>query len=739
MEKIKGIIDSVIFEKDGFNIISIKELNNINVFTATVNGSNVFKDLTFEFHGEWVTHKKFGRQFKVSQLFEIKPETATGLERYLTSKLFPGIGPSIAKKIVKHYGADNVIKSFDDDIDSLINIDGISKNKLKGLKIAWKKNRTMADVLLFLHEHNITTNLSEKIYKEFGDDSIKILKENPYVLIKGINGVGFIKADEIALKLGLEEDSIIRVEAAILYTLNDITNSGHCFLKYDQLTACIEKLLNNDKVDTIDMAIDNLIAAEDIVKEYVNIDGDEQYIYYDKYIHSCEAYCGDKVNMLIQNDDCFSREKVSKLLKETNLNIGDEQEEAVINSISSKISILTGGPGTGKSFTLNAILKVLNELGKTFVLTAPTGRAAQKMMDATGEEAKTIHRLLGWDFMSGKFETNEANPIEEDFLIVDESSMIDVKLASSLLKATHHTSNIIFIGDIDQLPPVGPGNFFKDLIKSGEIKISRLTKIYRQGEGSNIISFSHDINNKIIPDIPSPFENPNIWNEGGDCLFIDSDYVINENTPKHSSLRYGRDVNKMIKELYSKIIPKYLGVDAEIQVLCPLKTRGGTSVIELNKQLQQAVNPLKYNSPELVVFNNLFRVNDRVMQTKNNYQIDVFNGDIGVIKSIDKKNYTCIVEYQNEKKVLYTKGILKELELARACSIHKSQGSEYDCVIIPILNEHYIMLYNSLIYTALTRAKKLAVFVGSRDALKIAINNFKPNMRQTRLAQLIKR
>jgi exodeoxyribonuclease V alpha subunit len=359
------------------------------------------------------------------------------------------------------------------------------------------------------------------------------------------------------------------------------------------------------------------------------------------------------------------------------------------------------------------------------------------MMDATGAEAKTIHRLLGWNFITGQFEKNEKNPLEEDFLIVDESSMIDIKLASSLLKATPFYSSVIFIGDIDQLPPVGPGSFFKDLIYSGEVNTSRLTKIYRQGEGSSIVSFSHEINKKVLPDIPSPFQDPKVWGKK-DCLFIESDYDIELNTGEYSSLRYNRNINQMIIELYSKIIPKYFGENAEIQVLCPLKTRGGTSVMEINKQLQEAVNPLKYYEDELVVYKNSFRVGDRVMQTKNNYTLDVFNGDIGEIISINKKAYTCVVEFQN-KKILYNKEFLKELELARACSIHKSQGSEFDCVIIPVLNEHYIMLYNSLIYTALTRAKKLAIFIGSKSSLNVAVKNVKPNNRQTRLTELIKR
>lgn len=735
-EKIKGIVDKIIYEKDGYNIALIKRLDNSEFFTGVITNYILHTDLTFDFYGKWITDKKFGKQFKVEKLFEIKPDTTNGLIRYLSSKLFPGIGPTIARKIVNHYGKDNVIKTLDSNMDSLINIDGISPKKLVELKLSWKKNRVRADVLLFLHEYNITTNLAEKIYKEFGNESIEKLKENPYILVKFVYGVGFIKADEIALKLGIDEDSIYRVEAVIVYILNEITNSGHCYLTDIQLKNSAEKLLKKKLDDNLYIAINNLKNSDEIVEENIIIDENKTKIYYNNYTHACEKYCSDTVNTLINSNTEYTKTEIRDIMTNLDLTIGLEQAEAVINSISSRISIITGGPGTGKSFTLNAILKVIRKLGLEYELAAPTGRAAQKMMDATGREAKTIHRLLGWDFARGKVVRNEVDKLECNFLIIDESSMIDIYLASSLLKAVPSHCSVIFIGDIDQLPPVGPGNFFKDLIYSGKIPTSRLTKIYRQSKNSSIVSFAHDINKKILPNIPSPFENPNIWNEE-DCIFIDSDYAIDENTPEYSSLNYGRDINKMIVELYSTIIPKYLGANAEIQVLCPLKTKGRTSVIELNKQLQNKVNPLTDISKELFLFDTSFRVGDRVMQVKNNYNLDVFNGDIGIITYINKKDWKCVVSYQN-KDVHYEKENLKELELARACSIHKSQGSEFDCVIIPILNEHYIMLYNSLIYTALTRAKKLAVFVGSKESLKIAVKNFKPNERQTRLMDLIK-
>lgn len=736
-EKLIGLLNRIIFkaEETGYHVLNV-DVPDKNDTKVAINQPNLFEGVTYEFRGKWEQHSKFGRQFRASIAYEVQPSTKEGLRAYLQSSFFPGIGPVIANRIVEHFG-DNVIEILNTDSKQLLKISGISKSKLIAIQAAWDKNKEINDIMMFLQQYDISTLYATKIYEYYGKHCVEQVLNNPYKLAVDISGIGFVYADKIALKIGFSEDSSERIKACINFILEQASQEGHCYLLSNQIALRSTELLKVDVKDRVQDLINSLENSSEIKSLKLGL---EEKRYYSRKLYFNETYCAEKIHALKDNDlSLFVNDKLLED-KGNNVELSEEQKSAVKGVLSHGIAILTGGPGCGKTTTTKKIVSVLQKLNKTVVLAAPTGRAAQRMTEVIGVEASTIHRLLSWDHLNGGFLKNENNPIEGDFIIIDESSMLDINLASSLLKATKYTTQILFIGDADQLPPVGPGDFFKDLINSNVVPVYRLNKIFRQGKESLIIKYAHCINEGQVPNIETPLMNPEIWSDGSDCSFIDSgiaDPYKNKNEfPKWQSLRYGLSITDMIIKLYTETMPKYIGKEKEIQILIPMNV-GDLGTIKINQMIQQVVNPHKKGHGEIKLKERVFRNGDKVIQTKNNYDLGVFNGDIGRISDVTEGSNELVVKFSEDREIAYKKADIFELELAYAISIHKSQGSEFDCVILPIMSQYYRMLERSIIYTGLTRAKKYAVFVGQRNALEMAVKTKEVKIRQTSLKGML--
>lgn len=736
-KKIVGILNRIIFknEDNGYQVLSVDIPNHEGV-NVTITQPNIFEGVTYEFQGEWSVHSKFGHQFKADIAFEVQPSTKEGLKAYLQSSFFPGIGPVIAERIINHFG-DNIIDVLNTDSDQLLNVKGISKPKLVAIKAAWEQNKEINEIMMFLQQFGISTLFAAKIYEFYGKNCVSQILTNPYRLAVDISGVGFTLADKIALKAGFAEDSPERIKACINYILEQGTMDGHCYLMTNQIAIRSTELLKVNIKDKVQQLLDSLEKSNEI-KTLVVPNEDKRY--YSRKIFFNESYCAEKVHSLLDNDiNIKINEKLFDSADDT-IKLSEEQINAVKGVLTHGISILTGGPGVGKTQTTKKIVNVLHSLGKNVILAAPTGRASQRMTELIGSEASTVHRLLSWDHLNGGFLKNEMNPIVADFIIIDESSMLDINLASSLLKATQNNTQVLFIGDPDQLPSVGPGDFFRDLMESGAVPVYRLNKIFRQGKESLIIKYAHEINSGVNPSIETPLLTPEVWTDGSDCCFVDSGmpepHKSGKDYPKWSSLRYGLEITDMLIKLYTDIMPKYLGKEKETQILIPMNI-GDMGTIRINSLIQNIVNPHEKGKGEIKLKEKLFRTTDKVIQTKNNYDLGVFNGDIGRIVALDGAKNEIVVKFSEDREVSYKKSEIFELDLAYAISIHKSQGSEFDCIIIPITSHHYRMLYRNLIYTGLTRAKKYAVFIGQRKSLEIAVQNNNYEKRQTSLRAML--
>jgi exodeoxyribonuclease V alpha subunit len=764
-----------------------------------------------EFHGVWIVHPKFGRQFKATKAVEKKPATTAALEKYLGSGLIKGVGPKTAKKIVNHF-AKQTLEIFETQIEKLTEVPGIAQKKLETISAAWTEHRAIKEVMMFLQSHGISTLFAVRIYKEYGDDAISNVNEDPYRLANDFYGIGFFSADKVALSIGLDRKSPQRIVAGIQHTLAASREFGHCYLTQSQIKTQVEELLELDLGDHLPGFLKEMEEAELVmVRQILVSEGRSELCYYSKSLYFDELYVAKRVSKSTNSPKVDQKRVdiwIDRYCRAKNISLSDEQATAVKGIVCKNFSILTGGPGVGKTTTTLVLVKLLEAMKLKVLLAAPTGRAAQRMIDVVGKEAKTIHRLLEWQL--GRFKKDEESPLHVDFLIVDECSMLDITLTASLLKAVPHKSQILFIGDADQLPSVGAGNVLKDVIASGKVSCFRLRKVFRQAQKSLIIKYAHQINHGNMPHIDSPFEKPEIWTEGFDCLFMDSDeatqaqlnfiakikrlypkmaekqgqedsdmdlyefrtdeplvpYETEFTIPKKfqhvdiekvyeaetkvdellsvlnkvhpwSSLRYGLSASDVVKKLYLEWIPKYCGKEAEIQILSPM-TKGSLGTISLNKMIQEAVNPPKKGRGQLIVGEKIFRVGDRVIHRKNNYELEVFNGDIGVINDIDNEELRCEISFFPDGRVVhYERDDISQLDLSYAITIHKSQGSEFQTVIIPVLTQHFKMLFRNLIYTGLTRARKLAVFVGTRKALAIAVKNQDTSRRQTHLKELM--
>jgi len=740
-EKIVGVVEKIIYKNEdtGYHVLSVLIKDKGKEYTVTTNQLKIHEGLTMEFYGQWTTNPKYGNQFKADKAIEIAPETKEAMVKYLSSSFFKGIGPVIAKKIVAHFG-DSVLEVLKTDIDRLIEVPGISKKKLDKIRSSWIENSEINEIMVFLQAYGISTLFATKIYETYGRDCVNQIRINPYRLADDIKGIGFKYADSIAMDMGFAKDGKERISAGIRYILSEGQNDGHCYLLHKQLLDKTTTLLEVRIKEKIDEILLELVEESEIKLSKIS---DEERFYSNQMFYD-ERYCAQKIDILktagrVANEDAVNKWQES--LKNEDVELSEEQLESIKEIVSNGVSVLTGGPGCGKTTTLKYLITLLEKLKTSYLLAAPTGRAAQRMTEVIGSESQTIHRLLGWDHVRSCFKHNERDQLGCEFLVIDETSMVDITLAASLLRALPLDCQVLFIGDVDQLPPVGPGAFFKDLINSGFVKTYILNKIFRQGEGSDIIKFAHEINKGLEPQIDSPLIDPQLWEQKTDCLFVDSElgdpYKNFTDYPDWSSLHFGIDVIGMVKRIYMETIKKYHGDGMEIQILCPMNV-GDVGAVKINEILQDAVNPPSPEKFEIRIKNRYLRVGDRVIQVVNNYDLGVYNGDIGKIVLINPEEHQCVVEFGVESKsVLYKRDQLLELKLAYCITIHKSQGSEFDAIIIPLVNQHYNMLYRNLIYTGLTRAKKLCVIIGQRGAFTRSVNNVKQTKRQTSLIELL--
>ena len=676
---------------------------------------------TMRMKGEWHDHPRFGRQFKVSSHRIVLPATVQGIQKYLGSGLVKGIGPVMASRIVKKFG-EKTLEVIEHRIDDLTRIEGIGDKRVDMIRKAWDEQKEIRDVMIFLQEHGVSTAFAVKIFKKYGWDSISLLKENPYRLATDIHGIGFLKADLIADKMGFEKSAPVRAEAGILYVLQRLADEGHVLYPYEALiTKCLE-ILEVDREVVLRaigaLGLEGKIVIEDLNSDLAEFEANRKAVYLSRFYIS-EKGIEEYLKGLIQSPRGLRTIEVDKALawvqERIHLDLAAKQVAAVKRALTEKVMVITGGPGTGKTTIIHALIQIYRGMRARVLQAAPTGRASKRMEEATGYPARTIHRMLEYSFRKGGFQRNQDNLLDADVLIVDESSMIDTILMYHLLKAVPPGALVVLVGDVNQLPSVGAGSVLKDIIRSGAVPVVELTEIFRQAEKSLIVVNAHKINQGVVPG-------------AGSSKDIHEDFYFIEQEDPDSTL-------KVIMELVCDRVPKRFNLDPveDIQVLTPMH-KGVVGTENLNQQLQGALNPSKN---ELARGGKGLRLHDKVMQVRNNYEKEVFNGDMGRITAIDTERGEVTVTYEG-RPVPYDYPELDEIALAYAISVHKSQGSEYPAVIMPILTQHYILLQRNLIYTAVTRGKRLVIMVGTKKALAMGVNNNKIMHRYTNLAEMIR-
>jgi len=713
MDTLECTVERITYQnsENGYAVIrtNVKGIDDLVTVVGTMFDVNVGARLLLD--GNWVIDQRYGKQFSVSRYEEKMPATALGIQKYLGSGMIKGIGPSAAKKIVDAFGVD-AIDVIENDPERLKTVKGIGSAKITIIVEGWAKQKEVKNIMIFLQGHNISPAYAVKIYKAYGDQSIARVKKNPYCLADDIWGIGFKSADTIAGNLGIPKDSPLRIRSGILYTLSCMADEGHVYLTKEDLVYEATKILECPENIVIRL-IDEMKTSGDLLGE-----DDLEYL---PAFYYAETGIASKLSRLMHEPgedhlwdlaknygpDCIH---VNKIEKELGIEYDEIQKDAIIRSGMSKIMVLTGGPGTGKTTTVNGILKSFTENGLEVVLAAPTGRAAKRMSEATGMEAKTIHRLLECKSPYA-YDRNENNPLEGDALVVDECSMIDTVLMNSLLKAIPKSMRLILVGDVDQLPSVGAGNVLKDIISSGAVPVVKLEKIFRQAQSSRIITNAHMINKGIMPNLSN-----------GKTDF----YFVKKENPEEAS--------DEIVDLVASKLARYYNVESKtIQTLVPMQ-KGVVGALELNKRLQEKINPV---GPGIKYGATVFRLGDKVMQMKNNYDKSIFNGDVGFITEVNEEEKALKVDFDS-KIVEYPAEDLDEITLAYATTIHKSQGSEYPIVVMPIMMTNFIMLQRNLLYTGVTRAKKAMIIVGTKKAIGCAVSRVSANKRNTKLAQRLK-
>ncbi|MBQ6773659.1 MAG: ATP-dependent RecD-like DNA helicase [Synergistaceae bacterium] len=710
----KCTIEVIIFhnETSGYTVMKCRHDKFTSLITVVGSMNGPRTGSTFDFAGEWKVNPKYGRQFVFDSFREVFPTTVEGIAKYLSSGLIKGVGPDLAKKIIDTFG-ENTIEIIDNSPEMLLEVKGIGEKKLAQIKESWANYRELQNIMIFLKEHDISTSLAMKIYEKYRDKSIEIITDNPYRLTE-IEGVGFITADGAARKMGFALEDKHRLNSGIIYVMKTFESDGHCFVYKKDLLEAAHQILEVSK-SLIESVLYELIDAEQIIR-------DEDDALYLKVMYFTERKVARKLRGLASSG--FRKNYTLKDIKKE-LNGGyfrghfldNDQLEAIRSAVNNKVSVITGGPGTGKTTAIQGIIQLYG--GEKIFLAAPTGRAAKKLADTTGREASTIHRLLG--FSPAGCDKDENNPLEGDLLIVDECSMIDINLMNLLLKAVPLEMSLVLVGDIDQLPSIGPGRVFADIIDSGLVECTRLSALHRQGEGSGIAFNARRINEGNMPYVN--------YNNESDFAFTeiqDQDTAAIEIVSKCEKL--------MKRDDFTCEYP-------DVQVLAPMR-KGIVGINNLNILLQEALNPVLHDeagNPLLIRRGETeYRLNDKVMQIRNNYSKSIFNGDIGRVSNIDRENNKLTVTFDEARNVDYEYIELEDLVLAYAITIHKSQGSEYETVIMPIMKAQFIMLQRNLLYTAVTRAKNKLIMIGEAQAVYIAVKNNKISQRNTRLVQRLK-
>jgi len=723
IESLQGVIERLTFhsEESGYTVARLKAPRTRDLITVVGNFANIQAGQTLQMQGIWREHPKYGAQFQVTQYHETKPATLTGIEKYLGSGLIKGVGPVTAKRIVAHFGLDT-LDIIEHEIERLIEVPGVAKKRVQMIQTTWQTQRAIKEVMVFLQGHGVSTTYAVKIYKQYESDAIAIITENPYRLATDVYGIGFVTADAIARSLGIRPNSEFRYRAGILHVLSEASEDGHCFLPQSELVArTVKRLaLPDHQIEPDD--VDSLIFAMSMDEELVLQGGPAQFqgqfvCYAPPFYHS-ENGLTNRVQHLLSKPTVVDAPRVERWIERfmasTGIDLSAEQQQAVRLSATHRLLILTGGPGVGKSFTCRTIVALWKAMGKSVALASPTGRAAQRLSELTGEEAKTIHRLLEFDPKNARFKRDSKTPIPADAVVVDEASMLDVFLANSLLKAIAPNTHLLLVGDIDQLPSVGPGAVLQDLMASEQVPVARLTQVFRQAQTSAIVTNAHCINQGAFPRLEPISDHPKT-----DCLWFDVE------DPEQGVAA--------IQDIMANLIPQLGYCPAtDVQVLCPM-TRGEVGTRALNQVLQQLINPPNDQKAEITRGGIKLRVGDRILQQKNDYDRDVFNGDLGVVTAIDTEELEVTAQF-GDRHVVYDYADLDEITLAFATTIHKSQGSEYPVVILPVFMQHYIMLSRNLLYTGITRARKLVVLVGAQKAIGLSVKQVKDQERYTLLA-----
>ena len=714
-EVLAGLVERVTFhnEENGFCVLRVKARGQRDLITVLGHAAMISAGEFIQASGAWQNDRTHGVQFRASFLKAMPPTTTEGIEKYLGSGMIRGIGPVYAKKLVRAF-AEAVFEIIEQEPHRLREVTGIGPKRAERIIAGWGEQKVIREIMLFLHSNGVGTSRAVRIYKTYGADAVQLISENPYRLARDIRGIGFLTADQIAAKLGIEKTALIRIRAGISFALAEAMDDGHCGLPADELIPLAQKLLEVPP-DLVETALALELHDGTVIADSLE---DRRCIFL-AALYRAEREIAEKLKALASGTPPWPSIDADKAIPwvetRTKLVLADSQKEALRAALVSNILVITGGPGVGKTTLVNSLLKILIAKSVSIALCAPTGRAAKRLSESTGLEAKTIHRLLETDPKTGGFRRNEEAPLDCDLLVVDETSMIDVPLMRAVLRALPNNAALVLVGDVDQLPSVGPGQVLADIIASGAVPVVRLTEIFRQAAESRIVTNAHRINQGLMPDLTSA--------EGGDFYFVDA--------------ADPEDGVRKLLAIVQERIPKRFGLDPirDIQVLCPMN-RGGLGARSLNIELQKALNPP--SEIRIERFGWTFCLGDKVMQIENDYDKEVYNGDLGIVSRLDLEEGEVAVDFEG-REVVYRVGELDELVLAYATTIHKSQGSEYAAVVIPLTTQHYTMLQRKLIYTGVTRGKRLVVLVGQRQALAIAVKGSQTRRRWSKLGEWLGR
>lgn len=702
---IQGRVARIIYEsaESGFFVARLHVDDRMEPVTFVGNLMALSQGETVRLQGRWVEDKKWGRQLRVESYETVLPSSIEGIEKYLGSGLIEGIGPAFAKRLVQAFGVET-LRVIDEQPERLRSVPGIGRKRAAQIREAWSSQKAIQSIMIFLQGHGVTPSQAVKIYKEYGDKAVAVLRENPYRLADEISGIGFRGADQIAAQLGIAKDSPARLQAGLLHVLRNATGDGHLFLPEKELKETAAELLGVEE-EVLANPLIQLVAQQSLVRE-------DEALYLPN-LYKAERECARLLKRLIATPYDPVPVQVENALrwveKTQQITLSAEQRDAIRVGVTAKVMVITGGPGTGKTTVINGLLAILEKKALSFLLAAPTGRAAKRMEAATGRDSRTIHRLLEYSPKTGDFQRNENHPLVTDLVVIDETSMMDTPMMHSLLKAMPPFGRLILVGDVDQLPSVGPGNVLFDIIASQTVPVVRLKTVFRQAAQSGIVANAH------------------LVNEGKYPAFNDTDFFLIE---RHDPAR----ALEAVLELVVRRIPAKFGLDPlrDIQVLAPMR-RGDAGIDRLNEALQAALNAQGAPVPR-----RNFRQGDKVMQLKNNYELDVYNGDVGIITLLDETAKELEVTFEDDRVVLYPFDALDNLTLAYAATVHKSQGSEYPAVVLVFLPQHFMLLQRNVLYTAITRGKRLVLLVGNAKAVGMAVRNCKIARRNTRLAERLR-